>query len=259
MKWTKTVLAIGIAICASVVVGMVVKYQFPHVKDSYFDPDKDKLRQLPANLDMMRPTHFPHSLAKVRHIHGEDSIIRTLGRNASLRQAIAEAYDCDLAQVVLPPDAPKGGFDFLVTTPENTREELQSTIRKTLGYTAQRETQGTDFYALKVGNASLPGFTPSPNSEESDVSMKEGKLYFTHQQLNALLDGLSQGLNQPVVDQTGSTNYYDFSMAWNQKAQESMQSSALDPDKVSEFLARMGLRLEQETGPMDVLVVQKAR
>src|SRR5277367_4853194 len=114
MKWTKThsTVVAGIAILAVVAVALVVKHQ-PQVKDSYFDPDTDKLRLLPNNLIVVRPTHFPKNSAKMRHVHEDSSsVTRTLGRNVPLRDVIAEAYDCNASRVVLPPDAPKGGFDF---------------------------------------------------------------------------------------------------------------------------------------------------
>ena len=124
MKWTKTnsTVAAGLAVLA-IAVTIAVKHQ-PAVKDSYFDPDTDKLRLLPNNLIVARPTHFPKSRAKMRHVHEDsESITRTLGRNVSLRDVIAEAYDCNPARVILPADAPKGGFDFLVTTGVTARDE----------------------------------------------------------------------------------------------------------------------------------------
>src|SRR5690348_6429346 len=119
MKWTntKTLVSVGLLILAGVALAMAATRN-SGVKDSYFDPDTDKLRQLPANLAVLRPTHFPNFTPKIRHVHNEDEseIIRTLGRDVSLREAIAEAYDCNPARVVLPPDAAKDGFDFLITT-----------------------------------------------------------------------------------------------------------------------------------------------
>lgn len=248
-----------IAILAVVAMAMVVKHQ-PQVKDSYFDPDTDKLRLLPNNLIVARPTHFPKSSAKMRHVHeNSSSVTRTLGRNVSLRDAIAEAYDCNPALVVLPADAPKGGFDFLVTTGNSAQDDLRKAIEKKLSYTAHRETRDVDVWAMKVEDANLPGLTISPADELADEKIKDGKLYLTHQSLSSILDGLSQGLNQPVLDETGLTNYYDFSVAWNDAIQSRMQTGAFDLDGVKKVLKGWGLRLEQDNQPIDVFVVEKAR
>ena len=56
MKMTKIV---GILVLAAALTGIAVKHLSSKVKDSYFDPATDKLRLLPANLVVVRPTHFP--------------------------------------------------------------------------------------------------------------------------------------------------------------------------------------------------------
>ncbi len=262
MKWThtKTIVTVGIILLAAIALARAVKHQ-PSIQDSYFDPDTDKLRQLPADLVLLRPTHFPDATSKIRHVHSEDrnSITRTLGRNASLRETIGEAYDCNPSHVTLPEDAPKGGFDFLITTGSNARERLQTAIRKQFDYTAHRESRDTEVFSLKVENSSLPGVTPSSGDEKPDVVYKDGKLYFKHQQLSAVLDGLSAGLHQPVLDQTGLTNYYDFSVVWNKEIQQKMRDGDFDLDGVKKVLAGWGLRLESDTVSMDMFVVEKAR
>ena len=248
--------AAGIAVLAIIAVATAVKH--PTIKDSYFDPDTDKLRLLPDNLIVVRPTHFPKNPAKMRHVHEDsESITRTLGRNVPLRDVIAEAYDCNPSRVVLPADAPKGGFDFLVTTGENARDNLRTAIEKKLGYTAHRETRDVDVWGLKVQDPNLPGLTVSPAGELADEKIKDGKLYLTHQSLSSILDGLSQGLNEPVVDETGLTNYYDFSVTWNDAIQSRMQTGAFDLNGVKKVLAGWGLRLEQDNQPMDMFVVEK--
>ena len=258
MKWTttKTTVTVGIAILAVVAVALVVKHQ--SVKDSYFDPDTDKLWQLPANLTVVRPTHFPKLSAQIRHVQNGDSGARMLGRNVPLRDVIAEAYDCNPARVLLPADAPTNGFDFLATTADP-RKHLQKAVQRKLGYTAHRETRDTEVWVLKVANPNLPGLTVSANGEKTDIVFKNGKLYFTHQPLSVILDGLSRGLDQPVVNQTGLTDDYDFSVQWNGGIQEKMETGAFSLAGVKQVLKGWGLTLEQDTQPMDMFIVEKAR
>jgi uncharacterized protein (TIGR03435 family) len=228
------------------------------VKDAYFEPDTDKLRQVPANLLVIQPTRFPNSHGKIRHYHEGDNLARTVGRNVSLQAMMAEAYDCDFAQVILPPGTPQSNFDFLVTKSGHVREQLRTAIQKQLGYTARRETRDMDALILKVSNPSLPGLTVSGNNEDSDINYKGGKLYFTHKAFDYIVDGLSQGLDTPILDQTGLTNYYDFSMVWNADIEKAMQHGSIDATKTSKVLAGWGLGLEPTNVTMDVYVVEKA-
>jgi uncharacterized protein (TIGR03435 family) len=254
---TALTITIGIAIVAVAAIAMVAGHHA--VKDTYFEPDTDKLRQAPANLLVIRPTRFPHSYGKIRHYHENDRLARTVGRNASFQAMMAEAYDCDFAQVVLPPGAPQGNFDFLVTKPGQVREQLRTAIQKQLGYTAHRETRDMDALILKVSNPSLPGLTVSADDESNDLNYKSGKLYFTHKPFDYIVDGLSQGLDKPILNQTGLTNYYDFSMAWNSGIEKAMQHGSLGLDGTEKFLANWGLGLEPTNVSMEVYVVEKAR
>src|SRR5215469_8614474 len=117
------IIAFGAAILAVAGGAMITGHHA--VKDAYFEPDTDKLRQVPANLLVIQPTRFPRSHGKVRHYHENDKLARTVGRNVSFQAMMAEAYDCDLAQVILPPSAPQGNFDFLVTRTGQVREQLR--------------------------------------------------------------------------------------------------------------------------------------
>jgi uncharacterized protein (TIGR03435 family) len=231
----------------------------PAVKDSYFDPDTDKLRELPADLAVLRATHFPDHSAKIRRIDEDGITTRLLGRNASLRETIGEAYDCNPLSVIVPPDLSKAGFDFLITGKSNAREQLRSAIHSQLGYDVRRETRNTDVLLLKVKNSKLPGLKISGDDEKPGAVVEDGKLHFTHQKLSVMLDGLSEGLRQPVLDRTGLTNYYDFSVVWNPDIEKAMHEGAFDPEGVKKVLAACGLSLEPDTAALEMFIVEKAR
>jgi uncharacterized protein (TIGR03435 family) len=256
MKKTNLVVAAGIAIIAALAVAMAVKYQSGQIKDSYF-ADPSNLRQVPPGLVALRPTHFANTYGKIRHYHENNTLARAVGRDASLRQIIAEAYDCAPAQVVLPPEAPTGRFDFLVTKPSHVRERLKKMIQSQFHYTAHAETQNTDVFILKVSDPALPGLAMSADSEESRMSYKDGKLNFKHQTVSRIVDGLSQGLNEPVLDQTGLTNTYDFSVNWNRETTKSMENGKWNPAGTRKVLAAWGLALESTNIPMDMYVVTR--
>lgn len=256
MKTTSILLA-GVALVAVAAAAVVIANPFASVKDSYFYPDTDRLHTVPANLVIVRPTHFPHEDAKIRHYHVDDSLARTVGRNASFRDMMAEAYDCPPAKIVLPPDAPTGGFDFLVTTDKNVRDHLRAAIKKNLNYTAQRETQDTDAWVLTVNDPSLPGMTVSDENEKDGYALKDGQVRILHQQMSDMAQGLAQGLGKPVLDATGLTNYYDYSVVWNDQIQKGMDKGTWSLPGARKVLATLGLGLEATNAPIDMYVVSR--
>lgn len=253
---TTLMVTVGIAIVAIAAVTAIARHH--PVKDAYFDPDSDKLWQVPANLLVIRPTHFPQTHGMISHYHEGDSLARTVGRNVSFQMMMAEACDCDFAQVVLPPGAPQGNFDFLVTRPAHVRQQLRTAIQKQLGYAAHPETRDMDALILKVNAPSLPGLTVSAEGENAGISYNNGKLHFTHRQLGTIVKGLSQGLDKPILDQTGLTNYYDFSVVWNRGIDKRMQHGSFSMDGTKKVLAGWGLSLEPTNISMQVCVVDKA-
>jgi uncharacterized protein (TIGR03435 family) len=257
MKTTNSAVKTGVAIFAAIAVTMGAKAQSSPVDDSYFNPDTDSLRNAPAGLVVLRPTHFSDSYAKVSHYHADDSLARTVGRDVPLRQAIAEAYDCTPAQVILPADAPTGRFDFLVTMSSKVRAHLREAIEEQLHYTARRETQNTDVFILKVNDPALPGMTVSQANESEDMNYKDGKLYFTHQPISAIVGGLSEGLNRSVLDQTGLANTFDFSVRWSHDTEAAMENGQFSLNGTRKVLAGWGLGLESSNVTMDMYVVTK--
>jgi len=253
--WTSAITLILVA--SAVAVKIVV---FPPVSDKYFQMNPSRLRQVPPGLVVVRPTHFPDSAKR----SSPAGIMRTsvkgatwmVGRNISFQELIATAYQFSPGRIALPPDAPKGNFDFLVTVPQDPETRLQSAIRRKTGYLAQRETRDTDVLVLTVENPNPPGLKVS-TAARGDIAPKNNRLYFTHMRLNVVTDGLEQMLKLPVVDKTGLTDYYDFSLAWDRKTQQQIQGGTLDKETGRKILAEWGLGLEPDTASVEMLVVKK--
>jgi uncharacterized protein (TIGR03435 family) len=257
---TKITVMAGVAIVMAVAAAMVVKlHYFPAVKEVYFRPDFDNLRNVPAGVVSLRPTHTTREIGDpIRNLEEGGSLVRAVGRDVTFRNLIAEAYDCKPGRVVLPAAVPQADFDFLVTTAQP-MEHLQSAIRKQLGYVARRETRSAEVLKLRLADANLSVLTASPDSEEESIQYKDGKLYFKHKTLGLLLAGLENGLNKPVLDETGLAGRYDFSLVWSQDIEQAMRRGAFDLEGVQKVLARVGLRLEPDTAVLDLVVVEKAR
>lgn len=259
MKISKTAIpAVGIVVLLAT---MITVKLASRVKDSYFDPEIGALRAVPANLAVVRPTKFPRAAATICEIQDGNggTVTRAVGQNVRLEDVIAEAWDCNPAHVVLPAEAQKGGFDFLVTKTPDARKQLQTAVLKQLGYSAREETRDTEVWVLKVENTALPGLRVSPDNETAGGSVSDGKLHLKHQRFSVIFGGLSRGLNRPVVDRTSLDKFYDFSVPWNPLVQQRMQSGEFSLEGTKKVLASFGIGLEAGTEPQEMYVVERAR
>jgi uncharacterized protein (TIGR03435 family) len=260
MAWTKTKTTVtaGIAVLLLVAMAVVVKLMFfPTINDRFFQVRNNaELKQAPPGLVIVRPTHFPkpptNGIAAVI-VKGSPWIV---GRNVTFQNLIATAYSYNPGRVALPVGAPKGNYDFLVTVPKDPQAQLQTAIRRKLGYVAEKETRDTPVLALKVEDPSSPGLKVS-TAKSDNLAEKNGRLYFTHQRLTTITDGLEGILKTPVVDETGLTNFYDFSLAWDPQTAQQIQSSTLDNETGRKILTEWGLGLEPDTASIEMLVVKK--
>ncbi len=258
MSKTNTILVAALisVLMAAVVVKLIF---FPSVKDAWFAMNQGNLQHVPLGLVIIRPTHFPGNTFRKGVMYApSQKDFRVMGRDVPLRDVIATAYGENPGRVLLPPGAPTNNFDFIVTlAAKEPRQRMQKAIRSKFGYTAQKQTLDTDVLALKVENPYLPGLTVSAADGKEKVDFKKGKLYLTHMQLKELTGGFEQVLKKPVVDETGLTNYYDFSLTYNARVVTSLRGDTTARTAVDQILAGWGLGLQPDTASVEMLVVKK--
>jgi len=261
MAWTKTKTTVttGGAVLLLAAAAVVVKLAFfPSVNDKFFQVRNNAvLKQAPPGLAIVRPTHFPKPPTNGITFATVKGARWMVGRNVTFQNLIALAYSYNPGRISLPAGAPKNNFDFLVTVPKDPEAGLQSAIRKKLGYTAQVETRDTPVLALEVEDPNSPGLKTSASGEKENTDVRNGRLYFTHMRLTVLTDGLEQMLKTPVVDKTGLTNFYDFSLVWDTQTQRMLQSGTMDNETGQKILDGWGLGLEPDTASLEMLVVKK--
>src|SRR5581483_10316502 len=160
MKITLASVAALVLIAAVVAVKMI---WFPSVNNAWFQPDRQKLRQVPAGKVIVRRTQFPAASQS-----GQMALVnnkRLVGRNVAFKNMMATAYGENPGFVWMPPDAPKYNFDYLVTANSDGQGLLREAIQKKTGYTASKEMHDADVLALKIVDPSLPGFKVSAANE----------------------------------------------------------------------------------------------
>jgi len=253
---TKTLAKAGSTILLALAMTPAAKAQLAAVTEGDFEPKLEILEHAPAGLAGVRPTHFPNTPGTVKQVQQGDALARMVGRNVTFRDLLAEAYDCEPGQLVLPPDAPAGGFDFLVTVSPNPRQQLRRSIKQQLGYEATAETRNTDVLRLTLQDPALPGMTNSMGAE-ADIRFVDGRPYFSHQPMSFLVRGLEDGLGTPIVDQTGLTNFYDFSVPWSKDTTQALRQGGFHLDGVQRVLNEWGLNLKPGTERLEMFTVTK--
>lgn len=252
MNRTKYIIVATVALAVLVGTGLVVKIiYFPSVKEIWFQSTQRQLKAVPEGVIVVRPTCFAHSPENSLTYAEVNRNIRISGRNVTFQVLMATAYAYNAAHVSLPADAPKGNFDFIITGPQ---ERLRTVVLKKTGYSASEETQDTDVLALKVADPYSPGLKASAADEKQNAKVVKDRLYLTHMKLSDIAPGLEQVLKTPVVDETGLSNYYDFSLAWSRN----MRPDMLTREQLDKIVGEWGLRFEPDTESVKMLVVKKA-
>jgi uncharacterized protein (TIGR03435 family) len=255
---TKTVVA-GVMVLVVIALAVAVKWLFfPSIKDIYFKTSYQQFQKVPGNLLVVRRTHFSFptrgtSFSSYTRSPSGEYVVRQMGRNVPLERVIATAYQCNLSQIVPPPAEPPGNFDFLTTIPDKNQDRFKAAIREKLGYTAHWETRNTDVLLLENRTPDSPSLKVS-TAGNANISYKNGKYEFTHARLGSVMGFLESSLKQPVLDRTGLTNYYDFSveMGWR-------GPGGPDQKTTEKILDDLGLKLEPGNESVQMLVVEKAR
>lgn len=251
-RTTKIILASVAAIVLLAAAVTVKLIWFPSVKEAWFQVMPQRLRLVPPGIVVVRETHFPKATTNSIS-YSNNGKGWMVGRNVTFQMLMAMAYQYNPGRVYLPPSAPKNDFDFLVTaTPP--ADKLKAEIKKKTGYIASVETRDTDVLALKVTDPNSAGLKTSDANERQNTNVKNGRLYFTHTKLETVTGGLEQFLKFPVVDETGLTNYYDFSLEWK----AGTNPNKFTREQFDKILAEWGLALEPDTASVEMLVVKKA-
>lgn len=254
MNRTIGIILTCVAAVVLVALGVAVKLVwFPSVNDAWFLNTPRGLKTAPLNLIVVRPTHFPNAPTNAVVYANVNGRMRIAGRNVDFRNLIATAYSYNPGLIHLPDNAPQNNFDFIFIAPGVNRVKIQKFIQSRTGFSADEEMQDTDVLALKVANPYTTNLIASGPNERQNVNIKNGRLYLTHTKLSDIVSPLEGVLKMPVEDETGLTNYYDFSVAWNRN----MRAETFTRDDVDKIIGEWGLRFEPDTEEIKMLVVKR--
>jgi uncharacterized protein (TIGR03435 family) len=138
---------------------------------------------------------------------------------------------------------------------------VQALLEDRFKLALHRETKDMPVLAL-VGKLP-PAFQESKEGEPASVPGERGKFTFKHWPIGGLVNLTSNLLHTPVVDGTGITGYYDFSLDPLQFASTGADSTpGPAPSYAGLFETalreQLGFRLEKRKAPLDITVIDHA-
>jgi uncharacterized protein (TIGR03435 family) len=211
-----------------------------------------KAAQFPCSESMLSPTPdgvrvecLPVQVL-VRYAFGIDEDSRILGTPSWLKEAYYSI------------DAKVSGEDaaaYSKLTQEQRNLMLQALLADRLKLKTHHETRDLPVYALVVAKGGSKLKESQPDEAASAIVRFRGKgeLDATSSSLESLPMYLTRELDRPVINKTGLTGKYDFTLRFAPG-----QSASSDSDAASIFTAiqeQLGLKLEPTKAPLDVLII----
>jgi uncharacterized protein (TIGR03435 family) len=210
--------------------------------------------------------------------------------NVRLRQLIQVAYDMRPHQLVaLPEWADSARYDVTATagfpaSPQQMNTMLQGLLADRFGLLVHREKREFPVYALTVARrdgklgaglhasaidcesiAAKPVDSIAAQSEYAACLPQMGltRLKATGFRMSSLASGLTRILDRSVIDKTGLVGTFDFELSWVPDPTMLPVGAPPPPaDGPSIFTAiqeQLGLKLDGDKGPVEVLVIDSVR
>jgi len=193
---------------------------------------------------------------------------RFIATNVTLTDIIVMAYGTRRIQMRGGPDwIDSDRFNIAAKADEGEaefkREQLvgmvQALLEDRFKLVLHRETEERTVYALVVGK-SPPKIQPAKEGEQK-VMMRgnRGEMQFQGMPLTGLVNTLANILHTPVVDGTGITGSYDFTL---DPIQLSVRTQPVTPDLWPDLVLaavqeQLGFKLERRKAPLEITVIDR--
>jgi uncharacterized protein (TIGR03435 family) len=199
-------------------------------------------------------------------------------KNASLKSLVISAYGVKRYQISGPDWLDAGGFNIIAKVPPGASKEqvklmLQSLLAERFKLTLHIETRELPIYTLVVAKNGPKMKVASETDAGGTWGAWNGNARYvaTYLTMQNLADFLSPRLDRPVLDRTGLTEHYEFTLTWEaENMAASIRAAARNRGADAELAAepvptifgavqqQLGLKLERSTNLTDILVIDHA-
>jgi uncharacterized protein (TIGR03435 family) len=160
---------------------------------------------------------------------------------------------------------------------------IQALLAERFKLAVHKESKESTIYALVVAKGGPkikelpPETTPAPDPKDAPkesldkpdpkrlprgmMRMGPGELTAQGVKIISLANSLSNAVGHPVFDKTGLTGDYTYELKWAPDENHGDAASSADANGPSIFTAlteQLGLKLESQKGPVDVIVIDHA-
>ena len=198
---------------------------------------------------------------------------RLTASNATLKILIAEAYHIYDFQISGGPkwlDAERYDLEGKLSgdahlTHSQLRGMLQKLLAERFSLAIHRESKNLPVYVLEVAKGG-PKFQKSQDPEGQPYFRVFQRRQITAQRapMAWLMETLSPFLGRPVLDKTGLDGAYDYKLEWTPDAiqvsseENGGPSDPNVPSLTSALQEQLGLKLQAQKGPVEILVIDRA-
>jgi uncharacterized protein (TIGR03435 family) len=139
---------------------------------------------------------------------------------------------------------------------------LQTLLEDRFKLTFHRETKELPVYVLRIGKDG-PKLKTTAEDTPYSIRINRDKWTVSNLGMGGLAVQLSRELGRTVVDMTGLTGSYDFTLEWtrDQASPPVTDSPVVGPASPSLFTAvqeQLGLKLESRKQPIEMLIIDRA-
>jgi|SRR5271157_2291386 len=187
-------------------------------------------------------------------------------KNETLREILTEAYEIKDYQLVGPDWLSSERFDIVAKAPLGTGDDeklaplMRTLLIERFKLETHHETKELPVYGLVAAKG---GFKLQEVDAKGGSSMNSssheagGELTAKKTTMERLAEWMSRYVDRPVVDMTGLTGAYDFTLKYSRedKGETATVTHPILPLAIQE---QLGLRLEKRTAPIQILVVDHA-
>ena len=192
-------------------------------------------------------------------------------RNVSLSSAVQWAYDVRDFQVSGPGWMAAERYDIAAKAvgpapPAQLRLMLRTLVADRFQLALHSETKELPVYALVVAKGG-PKLHEAKGEGEGNVlpglDFRDGAIVFQNRSMHDLAkqpSGKPFSMDHPVIDKTGLNAAYDFSLklAGSNAELKGLFQAEMDPSVLTGILQEIGLKLEPQRSPVEILIVDHA-
>jgi uncharacterized protein (TIGR03435 family) len=267
MAWTKAKTTIAVAVGILLAAGtatITVKEIQAHKTYPWQVPKADfgVFYNMPAAVKIV-PTKFAENGGSCG-----DGGRGAMGIAQPLETIIQAAYQKDNLRTAVKTDLPKEKYDFIAklvgprqphkNLPNNVNWTiaLQKEITRKFGITGSLQMIETDVLALRPCATGTRGFKVSHSMPHGTaISENKGTYSFYEQPASTLIGVLERHFKIPIVDQTGLSQSYDYTVKYDEPDPQQPNLEGLK-DALQE---QLGLELVRTNMPIEMLVIEKAK